>query len=72
MVVTIVARMEPPIMGGGPTLVCIVKIDPLGLGPIGPVEGIPVMIGGMDMGPLLRIPLERGQDVYHPWGEMEK
>ena len=56
MVVTTVAGMGPPLVGSEPTTVCAVVTGPLGLGPIGLVEGIPVMIGGMDMSPLLTFP----------------
>ena len=54
-VVTIVG-MGPPLVGSEPTTVCGVQRDPLGLGPIDPVERIPIMIGGMDVSPLLTIP----------------
>ena len=61
---TMVARMEPPLVGSEPTIVCAVTRGPLGTGTIGPEERIPMMIGGMAVIPLLIIPLERDQDVH--------
>ena len=56
MAVTLVAGPEPPLMGSEPSAVCVVTRGPLGLGLVRPVEGIHVMIGGMDVRPLLTIP----------------
>ena len=56
MVVTTVAGMGPPLVGIELAAMCAVTMGPLGLGPIGLVEAIPVMIGGMDVSPLLTIP----------------
>ena len=56
MVVTMGAGMQPPLVGSEPSTVCAVTRGPLGLGHVDPVEGIPMMIGGMDMIPLLTIP----------------
>ena len=42
---TNLAGMEPPLVGSEPTIVCEVIIIPLGLGPMGPDEGIPMMVG---------------------------
>ena len=56
MVVTLVVGMGPPEEGSEPATLCAVTRSPLGPKPVGPVEGIPVMIGGMDVSPLLTIP----------------
>ena len=56
MVVMTMVGMEPLLVGSEPAVVCAVTRVPLGPRHIGLVEGIPVMIGGMDMSPLLEIP----------------
>ena len=56
MAVTMVDGMEPPLVGSEPAIVGAMTRGPLGLGPIGLVEGIPMIIGGMDMSPLLKTP----------------
>ena len=48
--------MGTPLVGSELAPVCAVIRGPLGPGPIGPVEGIPMMIGGMDVSPLMTIP----------------
>ena len=55
-IVTTVVGMGPPLVGSEPTAMCAVKMGPLEPGPVGQVEGIPMMIGGMDIIPLLTIP----------------
>ena len=60
MVVKMVAGMGPQLVGTKETIVCSVTRGPLGPGPVGPMEGIPVMIGGMDVSPLLTIPPWKG------------
>ena len=47
----------PSIVGNVPTIVCAMENIPLEPGPIGLVEGIPIMIGRMDVSPLLTIPI---------------
>ena len=56
MVGTTVAGVGPTLVGSEPTTMCMVEKGPLGLGPFGPVEGTPVMMGGMDTIPLLTVP----------------
>ena len=43
-------------MGSEWPTMCAVTRGPLGPGHVGPVEDIPVMIGGMGVSPLLTIP----------------
>ena len=47
-----VAGVGSPLVDSVPTIVCVVARGPLGLGPMGHVEGIPEMMGGEDMSPL--------------------
>ena len=58
MVGTTVARVGPPLVGGGPTTVCAVARIPLGPGPVGPVEAIPGMMGGMEQAHYQSSPLK--------------
>ena len=60
MVETIVASVGMPLMGGMPIAVCVVIM--------GPLEGIPMMIGDKHVGHF-QLPLHRRDlDVCHPWG----
>ena len=52
MVGTTVAGVGLPLVGSIPAAVCAVVM--------GPLEGIPVMISGKDIGPLPTIPLWKG------------
>ena len=52
MVGTMVTGVGTPLVGSGQEIVCVVVNRPLGLGPIGPVEGIPIMKSGTDTSPL--------------------
>ena len=52
----VVAIMGSPIVGNKPEAMCVVGKGPLVPGPIGLVEGMLVMIGGIDVIPLLTIP----------------
>ena len=52
MVGTTVAGVGPPVVGNVPAAVCVVEM--------GPLEGIPVMMGGKDIGPPPTIPLWNG------------
>ena len=45
MVVTTVAGIEPPLVGSEPTIVCAIITGPIGPGPMGPDEGIHMMVG---------------------------
>ena len=45
MVGTTVAGVGPPLVGSGQATMYVVEKGPLGLGPIGPMEGIPVIMG---------------------------
>ena len=56
MVATTVAGVGKPLVGRGPAVVCVVEKGPLGLGPVDPVEGKPVLLGGMGKIPLPTIP----------------
>ena len=56
MVVTMMAGMGPPLVGSEPTTVCAVTRGLLGPRLVGLVERIPMMIGGMDVSPLLTFP----------------
>ena len=53
---TMVVQMGPQLVGSEPTVVGAVRRGPLGTRPLGPVEGIIVMICGMDMRQLVTIP----------------
>ena len=50
----------PPLVGSKVEKMCTVEKGPLGSEPIDPVEGIPVMMGGIDTSPLPTIPPWKG------------
>ena len=52
MVETMVASVGMPLMGGMPTTTCVVVM--------GPLEGIPVMMGDKDVGPFPTTPPSKG------------
>ena len=56
MVGTMVDEVGPPLVGSRPTTVCTVEKVPLGLGLVGPAEGIPRIMGGTDSCPLSTVP----------------
>ena len=56
MVWTIVARVGPPLVGSELESVCAVTRGPLGLGPVGPREGISSMTSKTFTSPLPTIP----------------
>ena len=66
MLGTTIVRVRSPLVGSRPTVVCIVENGALVPGLVSPVEGKPIMMGGMDTIPLPTVPLGRDQYVHQP------